>query len=107
MTRSIVNVAIEPPQMRDGRGRILPFRLVRSKDLSLRMITDDLDVDEASNIELLGPEHRHPGDLVEEAIGEVKMIVALMSYFVPRKVIGTKLTALACLELASGDGTSP
>jgi hypothetical protein len=75
MTRSIINVAIEPPQMQDGRGRILPFRLVLSKDLSLGVITDDLDVDEASNIELLGPEHRHPGDMVEEAIGEVEMIV--------------------------------
>jgi hypothetical protein len=48
---------------------------VLSKDLSLRMVTDDLDVDEASDIELLGPEHRHPGDIVEEAIGEVEMIV--------------------------------
>jgi hypothetical protein len=75
MTRSIINVAIDPPQVRDGRGRILPFGLVLSKDLSLCMITDDLDVDEASDIELLGPEHRHPGDLVEEGIGEVEMIV--------------------------------
>lgn len=75
MARSIVTVAIDPPQVRGGSGRILPFRLVLSKDLSLRMITDDLDVDEASDIELLGPEHRHPGDLVEEAIGDVEMIV--------------------------------
>jgi hypothetical protein len=89
MTRSIINVAIDPPQVRDGSGRILPFCLVLSKDLSLCMITDDLDVDEASDIELLGPKHRHPDDSVEEAIGdgEVEMIVdcCLMSYFVPRK----------------------
>jgi len=39
------------------------------------MIPDDLDVDEASDIELLGPEHRHPDDLVKEAIGEVEMVV--------------------------------
>jgi hypothetical protein len=25
------------------------------------MITDDLDVDEGPNVELLGPEHRHLG----------------------------------------------
>jgi hypothetical protein len=91
MTRSIINVAIDPPQVRDGGGRILPFCLVLSEYLSLCMITDDLDVDKASDIELLGSEHRHPDDLVEEAIGDVEMIVALMSYFVPRKAIGTKV----------------
>jgi hypothetical protein len=75
MTRSIINVAIDPLQVRDGRGRILPFRLVLSKDLPLRMVADDLDVDEASDIKLLGPEHRHPGDMVEEAISDVEIAV--------------------------------
>ena len=84
MTRSIINVAIDPPQVRDGSGRILPLCLVLSKDLSLCVVTDDLDVDEASDIELLGPEHRHPGDLVEEAIGQVEMIVDCCSDVVLR-----------------------
>lgn len=33
----------------------LPFRLVRLIDLSLRMVTNDLDVDKGTNVELLGP----------------------------------------------------
>jgi hypothetical protein len=75
MTRSIITIAIDSPRVRNERSRILPFSLVFSEDLSLCMITDDLDVDEASDIELLGPEHRHPDDLLEKAIGEVEMIV--------------------------------
>ena len=75
MTGPILNDAIDPPQMQELDGRILPFCLVLSEDLSLCMITDDLDVDEGSNIELLGPEHRHLGGLVEEAMCEVEMVV--------------------------------
>jgi hypothetical protein len=61
--------------VRDGSGRISPFRLVLSKDFSLCVITDDLDVDEASDIELLGPEHRHPGDLVEEGRDDCRLLL--------------------------------
>jgi hypothetical protein len=39
----------------------IPLRLVLSKDLSLGMITEDLDIDEAAQVELLGSEHGHDG----------------------------------------------
>jgi len=39
----------------------IPLRLVLSEDLSLGVITDDLDVDEAAQVELLGSEHGHDG----------------------------------------------
>lgn len=43
-----------------GAGNI-PLRLVFRKHLPLRMISNDLDVDETSKIQLFRPEHRHVG----------------------------------------------
>jgi hypothetical protein len=44
-------------------GLRAPFRLVFCKDLSLGVVTYDFDIDKASKIEPLRPEHRHVGDL--------------------------------------------
>ncbi|KAK5626803.1 hypothetical protein RRF57_002518 [Xylaria bambusicola] len=38
-----------------------PLRLVFSKDLPLGVVADGPDVDKASDVELLRPEHRHIG----------------------------------------------
>lgn len=38
-----------------------PLGLVRGKDLPLGVVANDLDVEEAPNVELLRPEHRHLG----------------------------------------------
>lgn len=37
----------------------LPLSFVLVEDLALGVVTDRLDVDEAPDVELLGPEHRH------------------------------------------------
>ncbi len=37
----------------------IPLWLMLCKDLSLGVIADDFDVDEAAQVQLLGPEHRH------------------------------------------------
>jgi len=38
-----------------------PLDFVRSKDLPLGVVADDLDIDEAAKIQLFGAEHRHRG----------------------------------------------
>lgn len=38
---------------------IIPLCFVLGEDLSLGMITENLDINKASQIEFLGPEHRH------------------------------------------------
>lgn len=40
----------------------IPLRLILLEDLSLRVVSNDLDVDETAQIELLRPEHRHVGN---------------------------------------------
>jgi hypothetical protein len=44
------------------------------EDLSLGVIADDLDVDEAAQVQLLGPEHRH---LVGKMRGTSMMCVGM------------------------------
>ena len=39
--------------------KLIPFRFMLCEHLSFRMIPNDLDVDEASQVKLLRPEHRH------------------------------------------------
>ncbi|KFZ01188.1 hypothetical protein V501_10163 [Pseudogymnoascus sp. VKM F-4519 (FW-2642)] len=39
----------------------VPLRLVLGEDLALGVVADDLDVDEAAEVELLGAEHGHDG----------------------------------------------
>lgn len=38
---------------------VVPLWLMLFKDLSLGVVADDPDVDEAAQVELLGSEHRH------------------------------------------------
>lgn len=46
--------------LRVVRNRVrIPLGLILSKDLSLGMVADDLDVNEASQVELFRSEHRH------------------------------------------------
>lgn len=40
-------------------GAFVPLGLVLCEDLSLGVVTDDPDVNESSQVELLGSEHRH------------------------------------------------
>jgi hypothetical protein len=40
-------------------GVLVPRGLILCKDLSLGMVADDPDVDEGSQVELLGSEHGH------------------------------------------------
>jgi hypothetical protein len=46
---------IEKTQVKDA----VPFRLILFENLTLSVITDNTDVDEASDVELLGAELRH------------------------------------------------
>lgn len=39
----------------------VPLGLVLGEDLALGVVADDLDVDEAAEVELLGSEHGHDG----------------------------------------------
>lgn len=52
-----------------GRGRGSPLRLVRLDDLALRVVADDARVDEAAQVELLRPEHRHLGWIFSKGAG--------------------------------------
>lgn len=49
------------------RREYIPLRFMLCENLSLGVITNDLDVDEAPQIQLLWPEHRHA-----EEIGKLK-----------------------------------
>lgn len=40
---------------------VVPLGLVLGEDLALGMVADDLDVDEAAEVKLLGAEHGHDG----------------------------------------------
>lgn len=46
-----------------GAGGSIPLCLVFCENLSLGVVSNDLDVDEASKVQLLRPEHRHVGEL--------------------------------------------
>ncbi len=59
----------------------IPLCLVLCKDLSLRMVSNDLNIDEATKVQFLRPEHRHVGSfrwnraLIEEVQRMLVVIV--------------------------------
>lgn len=52
-------------EVSDDVSQSLSLGLVFCENLSLGVVSNDLDVDKASKVELLRPEHRHVGDGVE------------------------------------------
>jgi hypothetical protein len=43
------------------RSSFVPLSFVLLKDFPFSMISENLDIDKAAQVELLRPEHRHPG----------------------------------------------
>lgn len=56
---------------RDAGCRDVPLGLVLGEDLALGVVADDLDVDKAAEVELLGAEHGHDGGGGMNGEGEV------------------------------------